>query len=61
MEVESSGRRGNQPRPLARWRTNGELTKTGDMSTGGSKILWPSHPYGEGRGGELGNTGIVAR
>ncbi|GFY86272.1 related to AP2 6l [Actinidia rufa] len=50
MEVESSGRRSDQPRPLARWRTNGELMKTGDMSTGRSKILWSSHLYGEGRG-----------
>ena len=35
MEVEFSDRRSDQPRPLARWSTNGDLIKIG----GGDTIL----------------------
>ncbi|GFZ09735.1 hypothetical protein Acr_21g0003340 [Actinidia rufa] len=36
LVVESSNKQSDQPRPLVRWRTNGELTKTGDISTSGT-------------------------
>ena len=39
MEVEYSGRRSDQPHPWARWRTSGELTETGDVSTGGGDAI----------------------
>ena len=65
MKQDSSSRRDSQPRPLATWRTNGELIETGDVRIGGCEILWSSHLYGEGRGGDLGGTGdmnsIMAR
>ena len=65
MELDSSSRRGSQPRPLPIWRTNGELIETGDMNTSGCEILWSSRLYGEGWGGDLESTDdmnfIVAR
>ena len=39
MEAESSGRRSDQPRPLAMRRTSGKLTEIGDVSTNGGDAI----------------------
>ena len=39
MEVESSGRRNDQPRPLARWRTSGVLINIDEKNTGRDEVI----------------------